>query len=348
MSPVVRLLTNPPCIVPAREGQTVLEAVLDMGQTFPHDCQAGNCGSCKCELVQGEIFALDHSIYALSKDEQERRLILACRSQVWSDCVVRPLAPEDAPVHPIRLMQCRVEALDDLTHEIKELRLSIVSGGPFNFSAGQYANLKFNPGLRERSYSMTNLPKSRELVFHVRCVRDGQATAHLFERTQVGDHVDVAGPFGSAYFRPSHRGPILAIAGGSGCGVMKCIVDQALGDDPHRIVHLYIGVRDERDIYLDGPLAELAAKHPGFTYQFVLSSPCAPTQRRQGLVGDAVAADFVDLTNFLGYAAGPPAMIEHLQRIVTSRGLEPTRFHADAFWSTQDFLETGVGRSATE
>ena len=45
--------------VDAQDGETILDALLRNGVGFPYSCQAGNCGSCKCEWVSGEIFELD-------------------------------------------------------------------------------------------------------------------------------------------------------------------------------------------------------------------------------------------------------------------------------------------------
>jgi CDP-4-dehydro-6-deoxyglucose reductase/ferredoxin-NAD(P)+ reductase (naphthalene dioxygenase ferredoxin-specific) len=75
--------------VPVEAGDTILASLLRAGIPFPFSCQAGNCGTCKCRLVAGEIFELEHSASALAAEERARGLILACRSQPWGDAVVR-------------------------------------------------------------------------------------------------------------------------------------------------------------------------------------------------------------------------------------------------------------------
>lgn len=47
--------------VPVAEGGTVLEAALRAGAPFPHGCRSGRCGSCKSELLSGEVEMLQHS-----------------------------------------------------------------------------------------------------------------------------------------------------------------------------------------------------------------------------------------------------------------------------------------------
>ena len=77
--------------VPVGAGDTLLGALLSAGVVFPFSCQAGNCGTCKRELVAGEVHELPYSEQALSPEERARGLVLACRSQPWGDTVVRRL-----------------------------------------------------------------------------------------------------------------------------------------------------------------------------------------------------------------------------------------------------------------
>jgi CDP-4-dehydro-6-deoxyglucose reductase/ferredoxin-NAD(P)+ reductase (naphthalene dioxygenase ferredoxin-specific) len=73
-------------------GDTILASLLRAGVPFAFSCQAGNCGTCKCELVSGHILELEHSEHVLSAAERAKGIILACRAQVWGDTVVRRIA----------------------------------------------------------------------------------------------------------------------------------------------------------------------------------------------------------------------------------------------------------------
>ena len=336
MSASIRVLTDPPESAPALVGETILESLLQGGVAFPNNCQSGNCGACKCELIEGDVLELPSSEYALSPEERSRKLILACRTQVWGDCTVRPLEADDLVVHPSRVMRCRVVGLSDLSHDIRELRLAIQAGGPYTFSAGQHARLKLAPGIPERSYSMANRPDDDTLQFHVRLVPRGQASGYVFTSLHVGAEITVSGPLGNAYLRQQHRGPILAVAGGSGLAPIKSIVETALADDPTRAIHCYCGSRDERDIYLEARLAELSAQYSGLRVQLLLSQPRAATARRRGTVVDAVTEDFSGFDGFKAYLAGPPPMVEALQQALLERGLPLRDIHADAFYSQAD------------
>ena len=77
----------------------------------------------------------------------------------------------------------------------------------------------------------------------------GATSLHVSERLKVGDSVLVEGPFGASYLREAHRGPIIAVAGGSGMAPIKSVVERALQKELPQHIYLYFGVRSERDLY---------------------------------------------------------------------------------------------------
>ncbi len=160
------------------EGSTILEAALADGIAYPHGCRSGRCGSCKSRLVRARsIF----SISAASRSRTRRKrqgLILACRAIPRTDAIVAWLGgDEETASHPRRLLNCRMAAIEDTTHDIKHIRLTIVGGDPLAFTAGQYARLTF-PDAPTRDYSMASEPGERELEFHICQRRVGPSPSH--------------------------------------------------------------------------------------------------------------------------------------------------------------------------
>src|SRR5215472_14704872 len=182
------------------EGGTILEAALAQGVPYPHGCRSGNCGACKSRLESGDVELASYSEFALSDEERAEGLILACRAMPWSDAVVSWLESDEVVLHPERRLACRVVGLEAMTHDITGVRLAIESGGPFTFSAGQYASLRFGD-LAARDYSMANRPDESMLEFHVRRMGPGSVSAHVTERLRVGDVATVQGPLGTSYLR---------------------------------------------------------------------------------------------------------------------------------------------------
>jgi NAD(P)H-flavin reductase/ferredoxin len=316
--------------IPVEPGDTVLASLLRAGVPFPFSCQAGNCGTCKCELISGDILELEHSEHALSAPERAKGIILACRTQVWDDAVVRRIDAEELVMHPSRVMRCRVLEIEALTHDIRGVRLAVEAGGPMGFSAGQYAELEFAPGL-SRHYSMANTPEESELVFHVRHMPGGRTSSHVASRLRVGDKVKVAGPLGVSYLRDTHRGPVLLVAGGSGLAPIQSILCALLERGHEAPVKLYFGVRSERDLYHEDLLKDLAARHSNFAYHVVLSEQIGTKGRRYGLVHEAI--DLPIPQDVMAYLAGPPVMVEAASALLSSHGVAPRQIHADAFYN---------------
>ena len=128
---------------------------------------------------------------------------------------------------------------------------------------------------------MASLPKDPALEFHIRRVPGGAVSNFVGDKLQAGDDVRVEGPFGSSWLRDSHRGPILALAGGSGLAPIKSTVEQALASDMLQVIHLYFGVRDERDLYLEDHFERLAESHGtcGLRRYFPNLPPARPAAR---------------------------------------------------------------------
>jgi CDP-4-dehydro-6-deoxyglucose reductase/ferredoxin-NAD(P)+ reductase (naphthalene dioxygenase ferredoxin-specific) len=318
--------------VAVETGQTILEAALAQGVAYPHGCRSGNCGACKSRLEAGEVDLAPYSEFALGAAERAEGLILACRAVPWSDVTLAWLDVDEVIAHPLRQLTCRVIELRDATHDIKLLRLAVGSGGPFTFSAGQYAALTF-AGQAPRDYSMANRPDEPVLEFHIRRTAGGAASSYVAEHLRLDDTVKLEGPYGSSWLRATHAGPIVAIAGGSGLAPVKSIVETALASGMAQPISLYFGVRDERDLYLDAHFTELAERHRNLRFVPVLSEAVTVTARRRGFVHEAVAADFAEFDGVKSYLAGPPVMVEAATTLLLSRGIRRRDIHADAFYT---------------
>lgn len=322
--------------IPAEQGETILEAMQRAAVPFPFSCHSGNCGTCKCEYVSGKIFEVDHTEFALSPGDRDRNIVLGCRTQVWGDVEIRRIDDGELVAHPSRALDCRVVAIDGLTHDIKRFRLAVEAGGLFEFSAGQYAKVVFAPGIH-REYSMANPPHDPVLEFHVRRTANGLASNHVFTRLAVGDAVKVEGPLGSSYLRERHAGPILLAAGGTGMAPMLSILESALHLGLTQPIRLYFGVRDARDFYGGERLAALAARHPNFRADVVLSAAgSAATGYRTGMLHEVIAADWPELVVDKAYLAGPPVMVEAVSDLLRERGVALRDIHADAYYTEAD------------
>jgi NAD(P)H-flavin reductase len=239
----------------------------------------------------------------------------------------------------------------DLTDAAPGVRiLGLVADGPFPFKAGQYAALSFRGG-PWRDYSMANAPGGSRLEFHVREETGGRVSRVAVRELAFGDVVRVAGPFGEAYLRESHPGPILLAGGGTGLAPMLSIAKTALRTRAAPSVRLYGGVRRAVDLYAEAALAALMREWPNLSVVTALSDERIPGHRH-GLVADAVAQDIADARAMTAYLAGPPAMVESVRAVLLARGI--AAIHADPFVSEAERAaraargEGPVGRDALD
>jgi NAD(P)H-flavin reductase len=172
------------------------------------------------------------------------------------------------------------------------------------------------------------------VAFFVRLVPGGELTEWLFSENRTGARVNVAGPFGNLWLRPSTN-PILCVAGGSGLAPIKALLEEANEQDCDRETVVIFGAREERDLYCLEELAALATSWSGpFSFVPVLSQEAAASAwpGTRGLVTGVVEdlpRDFLLACDV--YTCGPPVMIDALEAEVAGLGRGPANFHADRF-----------------
>ena len=223
---------------------------------FPHGCGTGECGSCKCKLLSGQVAMDAYSPGALSDAEREQGLILACRSRVVSDVKISWLSSA-AIQQPMVKFNAKVFRVAPVAHDVFVVTLATPPGQGFQFHPGQFAKLRFGK-LPARKYSMASQPGQDLLEFHIRIVPDGMVSQYVASQLREGETVEVRGPFGDAYWEgleEAHTGPLVLLAGGTGLAPILSVLDAALKDGvaPEQ-VHLYHGVRAERDLYAESRL----------------------------------------------------------------------------------------------
>ncbi|MEW8628014.1 MAG: 2Fe-2S iron-sulfur cluster binding domain-containing protein [Candidatus Thiodiazotropha sp.] len=301
--------------VEVEEGQNILDACLRAGIWMPHACCHGLCGTCKVEVIDGDVEIGDASNFALMDMERDEGKVLACCATLQSDTVIEADIDEDpdARVIPVRDFQAEVVRLEDLTHDVKGVWLQL-DGEGIDFQAGQYINLSV-PGIKvPRAFSLANKPSQGNLIeLHIRLVADGEATPVIHNQLKVGDRLNVAGPYGRFFVRKSRTDPMIFIAGGTGLSSPKSMILDLLEEGCTTPITLLHGVRAKRDLYDDELFSDLAEQHPNFSYVPVLSQmedgDAWPGET--GFVHEAAQRLFDNsFSGNTAYLCGPPVMIE--------------------------------------
>ena len=321
------------------DDDTLLRAGLRAGLGMPYECNSGSCGTCKVELLEGQVTSLRPDAPGLSERDRAKNRILACQARPATDCAIKVRLREDnIPHHRPGRFAATLEGFRDLTHDMREFRFK-AKGAP-GFLPGQYA-LFYLPGLEApRTYSMSNVDKGYgEWEFVVRRVPGGVGTVTLFDKVPVGGEIAFDGPYGLAYLRPDSPRDLILIAGGSGLAPILSIARGAVRAPSlsTRRIHVFYGARGARDLCGERELAELPGYGSRITFQAVLSEPQAdspdPWNGPTGFVHEH-ARQFVGerWAQFEYYFAGPPLMAQAVQQMLIDKRVPYPQVHFDSFY----------------
>jgi NAD(P)H-flavin reductase/ferredoxin len=316
---------------PCEPNETLLDAAQRAGYEVPNSCRKGVCGTCKGQIVSGEIRA--YAGDALSKQEQAERQVLYCQTRPRADLEIAPKSIEKADPFARKKLKARVFRLKRLADDVVLLHLRYPAGERVRFKAGQYVSILWEDG-RNRDFSMANAPRESDgIQLHVRLVKDGAFTQHVFDKMKVGDYLDIEVPFGSFTLRDSEK-PILFVAGGTGFAPIQAIIEDMANKGIARDMTLYWGARQKSGLYSDLP-EKWAAANPRFKYIPVISDAVEPGMRH-GLVHQAVLEDHPSLADFQAYVCGVPALCRAARKDFRAAGLPVREFFIDTFTTQAD------------
>ena len=309
---------------------SVLEDALANGINFPYGCRNGFCGKCKALILEGEIVYVGKLPEAISKEDLKVNMALLCQGKAVSDLHINVDEIDNLSNIEVRSLPCRVEKINRLNDDVIEIILKFSEPQSLQYLAGQYLDLKYS-GFEPRSFSIANAPNNSSLIeIHVRLVDNGKFTNFIFNTLKEKTIIRIEGPKGSFFLREDSDKPIIFIAGGTGFGPIKAIIEHLIATGLKRRVHLYWGVRDKKDIYSNLP-SEWADEFDMISYVPVLSEANDFWQGAKGFVHEAVIKDFADLSNYEVYACGPPIMIRATTNSFLKIGMLKKNFFSDAF-----------------
>lgn len=322
-------------------GETILDAAMRQGLQLPYGCRNGTCASCLGRVLSGEVFYPDGPPPALPEDADEVGQAILCQAQTDGDCEIEVDEVEEAGDVTVRTLPVRVAAIEPLAHDVTLLRLRLPAAERLQFLAGQYIDLLLRDG-RRRSFSLANPPHDDEfLELHVRRVPGGRFSDELLATLREKSLLRFEGPLGSFFLREHSDKPAILVAGGTGFAPMQSIVEHAIARGCERPLHLFWGVRAERDLYRGDRAREWTRTHPHIGFTPVLSDP-EPTDHwsgETGFVHEAVVAAYPDLSGYQVYMSGPPPMIDAGRTAFRAAGLPAGELFFDSFDYAADAVE---------
>jgi NAD(P)H-flavin reductase/ferredoxin len=320
------------------EDETVLTAALRQGIGLRYGCKHGGCGTCKAQVIDGEVDVEEASGFALMEFEREAGMALLCTAYPLEDVVIELENYEEADLsaaRPIREFNCVVVASDLISRDIWRLLLR-VDAPPFEFDAGQFVEVNVTGTDEWRAYSMVNAPSDTAHVeLLVKQIPAGRFSTLMADDLSIDDAIQLRGPFGQ--FKLSEGfAPIIMIAGGSGMAPIMSMLRALAEQQSDREVVFYYGARTKADLICETEITALADQLKTLHYVPALSEPGgdADWEGEIGLVSEVLERCSDNLRAAEAYLCGPPAMIDASVAVLRAKGMFSSRIRFDKFLST--------------
>jgi propane monooxygenase reductase component len=323
------------------EDQTILRAAAEQGIMLMHGCKEGQCASCKSFILDGDDVELDrYSTFALPDYELEEGYTLLCRAHAYEDLTIELLNYDEEMIRsglPIQQAVAQVVSKDPVTHDMRHLVVRLIEPAEVKFFPGQYMDITIPGTGAVRSFSMANTSSREEgrLEFVIKVYPDGQFSHFLDQELNVGDRLDLTGPFGVFTLREGEA-DLVFVGGGAGMAPILSLLRSMAERGVQRKATFFYGARGRADLCFESELREIEAKLPGFRYLPALSEPAADDgwDGETGLITDVVKRHASDLSSVHAYVCGPPPMVEAALPLLAALGVADKRIYYDKFTTT--------------
>jgi Na+-transporting NADH:ubiquinone oxidoreductase subunit F len=324
----------------AKGGSSLLSTLAEKKIFLPSACGGkGTCGVCKCKITSDIGPHLPTEIPLLTKEEIKEGIHLSCQVKVKKNISID--IPED--LFAIQQFRTEVDSIVDLTHDIKEVYVTLVDPKEISFKAGQYAQIIAPPYAKvkdetQRAYSMLSAPKdSHRLGFLIRLVPGGIVTTYVHTELKQGDPLDMIAPVGEFSYHEADS-IMLFIAGGSGMAPINSLIEDIVDKGfTHREAWYFFGARNLKELFYVEKFREIEKKWDKFKFIPALSEPL-PEDKWEGDAGlitdvlDKYLKTKIDPTRQKsGYLCGSAGMIDACIRVLKAHNVTDDRIYYDKF-----------------
>jgi len=332
-----RITVNGEKIFEIQGGSSLLNSLKTQKIFLPSACGGrGTCAYCKCRVLDNGGTVLPTEAPLLTQDEIKNHVRLACQLKVKKDLAVE--IPEE--LFNIQEFTAVVEKLEDLTSDIKLVRLQLKHPETIQFKPGQYVQLQNNPyeGVKEtasRAYSIASPDSdSRVLELIIRLVPEGIVTTWVHQYLKAGDEVRFTGPMGDFALHEG-EGEIVMVAGGSGMAPMVSLLNQLEKQKSKRKITYFFGAVKRSELFYEEVMKRFGERLVDFTFVPALSQP-DPDDHWSGKTGLITRPldeylQTIDTSKVQGYLCGSPGMIRACIGVFSQRGVENDRIYYDPF-----------------
>lgn len=312
-------------------GSSLLSYFVENKIFVPSACGGkATCGYCKVKVLSGGGDILPTEEAYISRQERLSGIRLSCQVKVKNDIEI--YIPDD--LLAAQEFKTTVLAIEDLTHDIKFIRLRLDEPSEINFKPGQYIQFKVPQTDEFRAYSVASLPSRRDTIeLIVRLVPGGLCSTYIHEVLDVKDEIAITGPYGEFFLREDSDRDIICIGGGCGMAPIRSIIYHLKEKNMPRRITYFFGARRAMDLFYTEELRDIQGQCPNFKYVPALSEP-KPEDKWEGETGfiTQTVERYIEAgSNMDAYLCGPPPMIDASLKVLTNKGISPEHIYYDKF-----------------
>jgi ferredoxin-NADP reductase len=237
----------------------------------------------------------------------------------------------------------RVRHVIQETPNVKTFGLDNPAGGalPFRFLPGQFLTLKVVKDGKavSRGYTIASSPTRPDYAeITVKHEEGGVASGFLHDRVQVGDLLDLAGPFGSFTFTGKESDSIVLIGGGVGIvplmSVIRYLTDQRWAGDSY----LVYGIHAPCDFMYRREIEDLCARFKNLHATITVSHPEGTDWT--GLTGrisrELIARCVPRVASRRVHVCGPRPLMNAVKEILIELGVPRQQIKSEGFGSASE------------
>ena len=234
-----------------------------------------------------------------------------------------------APKAPGRWQVATVTAIKSETASVKSYRLALPMWMPH--LPGQHYDVRLTAEdgyTAQRSYSIASSPLDAGAIeLTIDCLTEGEVSPYFHEVVEVGDEVEVRGPF-AAYFvwRGDEPGPVALVGGGSGVVPLMAMLRHRRRARPDADMRLLYSVRTAGDVIYAGELGDETT----LTYT---REPPPGWSGHSGRIDAELVAE-VAAGAMTAYVCGSNGFVETASGLLLGAGMAPQSIRTERFGPT--------------
>jgi ferredoxin-NADP reductase len=221
----------------------------------------------------------------------------------------------------------------------------------FVFLPGQYVTISFKRNGRPtpaRCFSIANSPTEKDIIQLSIRIR-GRYTGRVAE-LNIGDEVQVRGPFGSFVFDENIDKDVVMLAGGMGIAPLISIVHYVSNINLTNKINLLYSCKDQDDVPFIEQLTDLMSSNQNFKITLSISGGLVDKLTKYNVISGRITPEVIDANINNSYAGkrfficGPPQFMNSMASILHKKGVSAGNIMMETF-SQGPNSQTGKIRS---